>query len=118
MYSYAAVGTEKRSSSSFLNDAPVERVNMNCTGVQSCEYLAPTLKDMHHYAVTPELLNNIREARLANSADSKQKDANRYEYIVNIFKIDSTSNISPKLLLRRKGKVYSPNSLSATAWLL
>jgi hypothetical protein len=77
MYSSAAVGTEKRSSSSILNDAKVERVNLNCTGVRHCEYLAPSLKDMHHYAVTPELLNSFREARLGNEGDSRQKDANR-----------------------------------------
>lgn len=78
MYSFATVGTEKKSSSAILNDTRVERINMNCTGVQHCEYLAPSLRDMHHYAVTPELLNSIREVRLANAADSKQKDANRY----------------------------------------
>jgi hypothetical protein len=112
MYSYSAIGTEKKSSSSFLDDAPIHRVNMDCTGVQSCEYLAPSLKDMHHYAVTPELLNSIREARLANSADSRQRDANRCEYIANIFIVHTKSNtIFSQLLLRRARKVYSTNSL-------
>jgi hypothetical protein len=87
MYSCAAVGTEKRSRSSILNDTSVERVNLNCSGVQYCEYLAPNLKDMHHYAVDTEMLNSFREARLANSADSRERDANRYEYIVNTFQI-------------------------------
>jgi hypothetical protein len=87
MYSYATIGTEKKSSSSFLNDAKVERVNMQCTGVQCCEYLAPNLKDLHHYAVTPESLNIIREARLASAGESRQKDANRYKYIPNAFQM-------------------------------
>lgn len=80
MYSCAAIGTEKKSSSSILDDAKVERINMNCTGVIHCEHLDPSLKAMHHHAVTPELLNNIREIRMANNspADSKQRDANRY----------------------------------------
>jgi hypothetical protein len=84
MYSFITVGSENKTSSSILNNARVQRVNMNCSGVHYCEYLAPSLKAMHHYAVTPELLNNIRDARLANAADSRQKDANRYEHILNI----------------------------------
>lgn len=83
MYSFTTIGTEKKSSSSILNDTRVERVNMNCTGVQCCEYLAPELKNMHHCSVTPELLNIIREARVASGADSRDKDANRYQYIPN-----------------------------------
>ena len=115
MYSFAAVGANKKSSSSILNDARVERVNMNCTGVQYCEYLTPSLKDMHHYAVTPELLDQIRQARLANTADSRQTDANRFESISNIFQIHNKSNSISKLLLRRARKICSTNSLHATA---
>jgi hypothetical protein len=77
MYSCLTVGSENKTSSSILNDARVQRVNFNCTGVHYCEYLDPSLKDMNHYAVTPELLGVIREIRLANSADSRQRDANR-----------------------------------------
>lgn len=77
MYSHSAVGTEKKSSSSILNDVKVERVNMNCSGVQYCEYLAPEIKNMHHLSVTPEILNTIREVRIANGEDSRQKEANR-----------------------------------------
>ena len=85
MYSYSAVGTEKKSSSSILNDVRVERVNMNCTGVQCCEHLAPEIKDAHHLSITPEVLNTIREVRVTNEADSRQKDANRYENILPIY---------------------------------
>lgn len=84
MYSYVTVGSENKTSSSILNDARVQRTNMNCTGVHCCEYLDPSIKAMDHYAVTPELLDVIREVRLANSAeDSSVRDANRYEYIPN-----------------------------------
>ena len=84
MYSYITVGSENKSTSSILNDAKVQRINMNCTGVHYCEYLAPSLKAMHHYVVDADMLNTIRELRLANAADTRQKDANRYEYIPNI----------------------------------
>jgi len=84
MYSFITIGSENKTSSSILNDAKVQRINMNCSGVHYCEYLAPSLKGMHHDAVTPELLNIIREVRIANAADSRQKDANSYEHIPNI----------------------------------
>lgn len=87
MYSSIIIGSENKTSSSILNDAKVQRVNMNCTGVICCEYLAPNLKAIHHDAVTPELLDSIRKVRLANAADSRQKDANRYEHIVNVLTI-------------------------------
>lgn len=112
MYSYITVGSENKTSSSILNDAKVQRTNMNCTGIHCCEYLDPSLKDMDHYAVTPELLDVIREVRHANSAeDLRERDANRYEiflihdeYIINLTSI-------PKFLLRRATKVSSTNGL-------
>lgn len=83
MYSYITIGSENKTSSSILDDARVQRVNFNCTGVHYCEYLSPILKGMHHYAVTPELLDVIRTVRLTNAADSRERDANRYEHIHN-----------------------------------
>jgi len=95
MYSCVTVGSENKTSSSILNDARVQRVNFNCTGVHCCEYLDPSLKDMHHYAVTPEVLDTIREVRLTNSSDgdSRKRDANRYEYIPNTLRIYNESDI-------------------------
>jgi hypothetical protein len=80
MYSFAQVGSaEKKSSSSFFNDSPINRTNYACTGVVHCTYLDPDLKAMRHTEVTPALLESIRQVRVQNGRDSREVDANRLE---------------------------------------
>jgi len=77
LYSHANVGSDKKTRSSVLNDAKVEKINMTCSGVNFCEYLASDIKAMEHTQVTPEMLEVIRERRLQNGAQSGVADANR-----------------------------------------
>jgi hypothetical protein len=78
MYSFAQVGTtDKKSSSSFLNDSLISRSNYTCTGVVHCEYLDPDIKGMHHTEVTPPMLDTIRQVRIKNGRDLREVDANR-----------------------------------------
>lgn len=77
-YSCAQIGpTDKKSSSSFLDDALVTRSNMKCTGVKACEYLDPEIQNMQHTEVTTEMLQKIQEIRHRNGADSRLNDVNR-----------------------------------------
>jgi len=77
LYSHANVGSDKKTRSSVLNNAKVEKINMTCSGVNFCEYLASDIKAMEHTQVTPEMLEVIRERRLQNGAQSGVADANR-----------------------------------------
>lgn len=77
LYSHANIGSDKKTRSSILNDAKVDRMNMTCSGVNFCEYLASDIKAMEHTQVTPEMLEVIRERRLQNGVQRGVTEANR-----------------------------------------
>ncbi|KAF1968544.1 hypothetical protein BU23DRAFT_261282 [Bimuria novae-zelandiae CBS 107.79] len=79
MYSCAQVGAvEKKSSSSFFNNAPIHRTNYICTGTVSCTYLDSDIQAMHHTEVTASMLETIRQVRARNGRDSQEVDANSF----------------------------------------
>ena len=55
-----------------------------CTGIKHCEYLFPELQEMHHMRLYDDDWKKIIQLRQENIAEPIRKQANRYEYIVNI----------------------------------
>jgi hypothetical protein len=79
MYSIAAVGTSKRSTtSSFLNDTKATRTNYRCTGIVCCQYLDQRIKDLSHTEVTSSILESIKQIRIENGGGDRDVDANRF----------------------------------------
>jgi len=50
-----------------------------------CEYLYPQLQEMHHTKLSDSDWRKIIQLRQQNITESIQKQANRYEYIHNVF---------------------------------
>lgn len=83
-YCHKRLQPPKPTHCSVLNNAYCKRMTYICTGIMHCEYLHPQLQEMHHTKLLDNDWKKIIQLRQQNITESIQKQANRYEYIVNV----------------------------------